>query len=443
MDGSLLLIGYFMEKIGKYKIIKELGHGATSTVFLALDPGTNQQVAIKLFNLAVLLDNDRAKAFRKLLVSEASLAGKLSHPHIVKIYDAVMDDGEANYIVMEYVEGESLEKLAEVDHLLPLSSISELIYKCCKALEYAQYQGVIHRDIKPANIMICGDHDIKISDFGSALIESQQTTQVSGVGSPAYMSPEQIREQMLTHQTDIYSLAVTMYRLLTGKLPYDARNNYSMIYQIMNMEPPPPSTFRPEIPHTLDKIVMRAMHKDTAQRYQTWDEFARDLVGFFSNKPLPQEAKVDTEKFDTLRSLLFFKNFSDVELWEVLRISEWCKVKSEELIFSDGEEGQTLFVLAQGTVKVLKQGRLLNLLHQGDCFGEMANFTERKFTRTTDVVAKTDATLIEIKLTVLEKTSAECRYQFSDSFLRMLVKRLSVANTRISHLLGEHGDSVE
>ena len=238
-----------MKTIGKYKIIKALGAGATSTVFLANDPTSNEQVAIKLFNLDVLLDNDRAKAFRKLLVSEASLAGKLSHPNIVKIHDAVME-GEQNYIVMEYVDGESLEKLAGVDHLLPLSSIAELIYKCCKALEYAQYQGVIHRDIKPANIMTFGDHDIKISDFGSALITSEQTTQVSGVGSPAYMSPEQIREQMLTHQTDIYSLAVTMYRLLTGKLPFDARNNYSMIYQIMNIEPPPPSTFRPEIPHT-------------------------------------------------------------------------------------------------------------------------------------------------------------------------------------------------
>ena len=431
-----------MDNIGKYKIIRELGHGATSTVFLALDPDTMQRVAIKLFNLDVLLDNDRAKAFRKLLLSEASLAGKLSHPHIVKIYDAVMD-GDVNYIVMEYFEGESLEKMAEVDHLLPLSSISEIIYKCCKALEYAQYQGVIHRDIKPANILICGDHDIKISDFGSALIESQQTTQVSGVGSPAYMSPEQIREQILTHQTDIYSLAVTMYKLLTGRLPFEARNNYSMIYQIMNIEPPPPSTFRPEIPHSLDKIVMRAMHKDIAQRYQTWDEFARDLVGFFSNKLLPQEAKVDTEKFDTLRSLAFFKNFSDVELWEVLRISEWRKVEKDETIFSDGEEGQTLFVLAHGTVKVLKQGRLLNLLHQGECFGEMANFAERKFTRTTDVAAKTNATLIEIKLKVLEKTSAECRYQFSDSFLRTLVKRLTVANTRISHLLAEHGVHAE
>lgn len=431
-----------METIGKYKISRELGHGATSTVYLATDPDSNQQVAVKLFNLDVLVDNDRAKAFRKLLLSEASLAGKLSHPHIVKIYEAVMD-GDVNYMVMEYVEGESLEKLAEVDHLLSLGSIAEIVYKCCKALEYAQYQGVIHRDIKPANVMICGDHDIKISDFGSALIQSQQTTQVSGVGSPAYMSPEQIREQVLTHQTDIYSLSVTMYRLLTGRLPFDARNNYSMIYQIMNIEPPPPSTFRPEIPPALDQIVMRAMQKDIAQRYQTWDEFARDLVGFFSNKSMPPEENVDTEKFDTLRALAFFKNFSDVEIWEVLRISEWRKVAKDEIVFSDGDEGDSLFVLAHGTVKVLKQGRLLNLLHKGDCFGEMANFAEKQSTRTTDVYAKTAVTLIEIKITVLEKTSAECRYQFSDALLRLLVKRLNVANTRISHLLAEHGEQAE
>jgi serine/threonine protein kinase len=333
--------------------------------------------------------------------------------------------------------------MSEVDHLLSLSSISELIYKCCKALEYAQYQGVIHRDIKPANIMICGDHDIKISDFGSALIANNQTTQVSGVGSPAYMSPEQIREQLLTHQTDIYSLAVTMYKMLTGKLPFDARNNYSMIYQIMNIEPPPPSTFRPEIPHALDKIVMRAMSKDVAQRYQTWDEFSRDLVGFFSNKRAVQEDKVDTEKFDTLRELAFFKNFSDVELWEVLRIGEWRKVGKDEVVFNDGDAGDSMLVIAHGTVKVLKQGRLLNLLHQGDCFGEMANFAEKKSTRTSDVIVKTAVTLLDIKIKVLEKTSAECRYQFSDALLRLLVKRLNVANTRISHLLAEHGDMAE
>ncbi len=243
-----------MENIGKYQIVKELGRGATSVVYLALDPFNNQQVAIKLFNFDKLHDSSTAKIYRKLLLTEASLAGKLSHPHIVKIHDAMMD-GDVNYIVMEYVEGETLERIAEVDNLLSLSRTAEIVYKCCKALEYAQYQGVIHRDIKPANILLRGESDIKISDFGAAMLDSQQSTQVSGVGSPAYMSPEQIKEQVLNHQTDIFSLGVTMYRMLTGRLPYDAANNYSMIYQIMNIEPPPPSTFRPEIPKELDAIV--------------------------------------------------------------------------------------------------------------------------------------------------------------------------------------------
>jgi serine/threonine protein kinase len=425
-----------MKSIGKYEIVKELGHGATSTVYLALDPFNNQQVALKLFNFDKLRDSSTSKIFRKLLLTEASLAGKLSHPHIVKIYDAVMD-GEVNYIVMEYVEGETLERIAEVDNLLTLSRAAEIVYKCCKALEYAQYQGVIHRDIKPANILLRGESDIKISDFGAAMLESQQTTQVTGVGSPAYMSPEQIKEQVLSHQTDIYSLGVTMYRMLTGKLPFDAVNNYSMIYQIINIEPPPPSTFRPEIPKELDAIVLRAMCKDATQRYQTWDEFARDLVAFISDSVAPQDEIFDTEKFDTVRSLAFFKNFSDVELWEVLRISEWHKFHPDMRIITEGEAERNFYILAQGTVKVLKQERLLSLLHKGECFGEMAHLSEKDAKRTTDVVAKTDVTLIEIDPEVLSKASQGCRYQFSDAFLRMLVKRLAVANTRVSHLLSD------
>jgi serine/threonine protein kinase len=425
-----------MKNIGKYEIVKELGRGATSTVYLALDPFSNQQVALKLFNFETLRDSSTAKVFRKLLLTEASLAGKLSHPHIVKIYDAVME-GDVNYMVMEYVEGETLERCAEVDNLLTLSRAAEIIYKCCKALEYAQYQGVIHRDIKPANILIRGESDIKISDFGAAVIESQQTTQVSGVGSPAYMSPEQIKEQVLTHQTDIYSLGVTMYRMLTGRLPFDAANNYSMIYQIMNIEPPPPSTFRPEIPPELDAIVLRAMCKDKAHRYQTWDEFARDLVAFISYNVEPQAEIFDTEKFDTVRSLSFFKSFNDVELWEVLRISEWHKFHPDERIITEGDPGRHFYILAQGTVKILKQGRLLSLLHKGECFGEMAHLSEKDSKRTTDVVTKTDITLIEIDPEVLAKATQGCRYQFSDAFLRMLVKRLAVANTRISHLLSD------
>ena len=141
-----------MDKIGKYEVVRELGAGATSTVYLANDPFSKQQVAIKLINLKALNDPHRTKIFRKLLMTEASLAGKLTHPHIVKILDAAMEE-DINYIVMEYVEGSTLERYAEVENLLPISTIAEITYKCCKALEYAQNQGVIHRDIKLANIL--------------------------------------------------------------------------------------------------------------------------------------------------------------------------------------------------------------------------------------------------------------------------------------------------
>jgi len=265
------------QKIGKYEIISELGKGATSAVYRAYDPFQNRQVAIKVVFPEALGDQEYGRRYRKLFVTEASLAGKLSHPHIAAIYDAVAGE-EASYIVMEYVDGSTLEQYTHHDSLLPVQRIVEIVFKCAKALEYASNQGVIHRDIKPANILLAGETDIKVSDFGAALTQAAETTQVSGIGSPAYMSPEQVKEQQLSHQTDIFSLGVVMYQLLTGRLPFQGANNYSMIYQIINVDPPPPIEVRPDIPPRIDAIVMRALQKDTARRYQTWDEFAHDLA---------------------------------------------------------------------------------------------------------------------------------------------------------------------
>jgi len=423
-----------MDIIGKYEIIRELGKGGTSTVYLALDPFNNQQVALKLFNFDKNPDPGLAKTHRKLLLTEASLVGKLSHPHIVKVFDAMLE-GPVNFMVMEYVEGETLAHYTDVSRLLPFGTISEIIYKCCKALEYAEQQGVIHRDIKPANILLKGQSDIKISDFGSAMVLSQQTTQVVGVGSPAYMSPEQIDEQVLTHQTDIYSLGVTMYQLLTGKLPFEGANNYSLLYQIMNVEPQPVGKFRPGIPQELEAIVVRAMKKDMTQRYQTWNEFAQDLVSFYSKDVETHTDILDMEKFDILRALAFFKDFSDVELWEVLRISEWRKVPMGKHILHEGGLGKEFFILGHGTVKIIKRGLLLSVLNKGDCFGEMAHLSERNFTRTTDVVASSNVTLIEINPEILERATPGCQFQIDAAFLRLLVNRLDAANTRISNLL--------
>ncbi len=431
-----------VEKIGKYEIIKELGKGATSSVYQAYDPFQGRQVAIKVVFPEALGDKEHGKRYRKLFIAEASLAGKLSHPHIVAIYDAVADD-EASYIVMEYVDGTTLEQYTRHDSLLPFRRIVEIIYKCARALEYASRQGVIHRDIKPANILLSGESDIKISDFGAALTMAGETTQVSGVGSPAYMSPEQVRELPLTYQTDIFSLGVVMFQLLTGRLPFQGANNYSMIYQIINAEPPRSILVRPDIPPRIDAIVMRALAKDTGSRYQTWEEFAHDLATALGTaEKREQGGFAESEKFDTLRQLEFFHQFSDVELWEVLRLATWYKRPPDTVLIQENDIGSSFFILVSGEVKVVKQERLLNVLKPGECFGEMAYLGKQKFQRSASIVALSEIAVIEVRAETLAKASDLCRHHFHGAFLELLVDRLAIANVRLSELLTDRNVSI-
>ncbi len=423
-----------IQKIGKYQILGELGKGATSAVYLGMDPFANRKVAVKVVEREVLGDKEHGKRFRKLFLTEASLAGKLSHPHIAAIYDAVADE-EGSYIVMEYVDGGTLEQYTKHDSLLPINKIVEIIFKCCKALDYAHRHGVIHRDIKPANILLAKDTDIKISDFGAALTTAAETTQVSGIGSPAYMSPEQVQEQQLTHQTDIFSLGVVMYQLLTGSLPFKATNNYSMVFQIINVDPPPPSIFRPEVPTRVDQIVKKTLQKRLETRYQTWDELAQDLVRVFNNLQTPEQPVPDTEKFNTLRRLEFFRNFTDVDIWQVLHISNWNRIAAGTSLIREGETGTSFFILASGEVKVTKSDRVLNVLKAGECFGEMAYLGRREFKRSASVASISEITVIEIKADALNAATESCRHQFTAAFLELLVTRLESADVRLSQLL--------
>jgi len=430
-----------LEKVGKYEIIKEIGKGATSAVYQAYDPFQNRQVAIKVVFPEALGDKEHGRRYKKLFVTEASLAGKLSHPHIVAIYDAAADE-DGNYIIMEYVDGTTLEQYTRGDNLLPIQKIVEIAYKCARALEYASRQGVIHRDIKPANILLTGEADIKISDFGAALTMAAETTQVSGIGSPAYMSPEQVKEQPLTYQTDIFSLGVVMFQLLAGRLPFKGANNYSMIYQIINVEPPRLIEVRPDIPPRVDAIVMRALQKETARRYQTWDEMAHDLATALGNEEKREQGFAESEKFDTLRKLDFFRQFSDVELWEVLRLATWHKEPREAVLIQENDIGSSFFILVAGEVKVVKQDRLLNVLKAGECFGEMAYLGKQKFQRSASIVALSDIAVIEIRAETLSKASDLCRHHFHGAFLELLVDRLAMANLRLSQLLADRNVSV-
>src|SRR5438046_1125971 len=255
------------EHLGKYPIVREIGSGATSRVYLARDPFADRDVAIKVFLFDEHIKPQTERMMHKAFLAEAALAGKLSHPHIVEILDAVVEP-EHSYLVMEYVPGTTLEAHSDVTSLLPLSKVIEIIFKCIRALEYAFQHGVIHRDIKPGNILLSQSGDTKVSDFGASFQQrhGQETTQITGVGSPAYMSPEQIRMEDITHQTDIYSLGVVMYRLLTGRLPYEATTQAGLSYAILNSVPARPATLRSDLPPLLDQIVMKAIEKDPSGR---------------------------------------------------------------------------------------------------------------------------------------------------------------------------------
>ncbi|MGH8729731.1 MAG: protein kinase domain-containing protein [Burkholderiales bacterium] len=419
-------------RIGKYPILRELGKGSTSRVYLARDPFAEREVAIKVFSARLKgSETQEAKRFRKVYANEASLVRKLHHPHIAAIYDAAAE-GDIKYIVVEYVAGGTLADHCNPDSLLPIEKAIEIIFKCTRALNYALQQGVVHRDIKPANILISHDTDIKITDFGLAVHEERfNTTQLIGVGSPAYMSPEQIREQALTHQTDIYSLGVVMYQMLTGKLPFTANNNAGLTYMILNEDPEPPRSVRPDVPETLEKIMLKAMQKKPAERYQTWLEFAKDLTGAAGSLKVAGEES-DTRKFNAIKRLTFFRDFADAETWEVLRISNFRRVYKDAVIVREGDRGDCFFFIAEGGVKVTRAGTLLSLLNAGDCFGEMLYFAQTSALRTTTIAAVADSLLIEVKASALQSASEGCQVEFNKAFIRILTERLSSAHERIA-----------
>ena len=424
-----------LTQIGKYPVLRKLGEGATSEVYLCHDPFSDRDVAIKVAFTETFDDRERGKLYRKLFLTEASLAGKLQHPHICEIYDAVAEE-KLHYIVMEYVDGGTLEKFCRTEMLLPVDRIVEIIFKCTRALEFAHKAGVTHRDIKPANILYTGETDVKITDFGAALIAtSRDTTQVSAIGSPAYMSPEQVKEHALDHQTDIYSMGVVMYHLLTGRLPFNAANNFSLIYQITNVEADAPTTFRPEIPEAVEAIVRHAMAKDLKERYRQWEDFSLDLAeAFRAQHQGAHKAQefADSDKFETLRKLPFFELFSDAELWEVARMSSWRHAAMGELLMKEGEAGDFFCVLAEGQVKVTKKGKLLNLLRSGEPFGEMAYLSKGEHLRGADVSVVHDADIISVPTQKLAQASDACRHKFDRAFMEILVERLSMANLRLS-----------
>jgi len=264
--------------LGRYEIVKELGRGAMGIVYLGRDPKINRTVAVKTLSLDEEgMDEEDRKSVKERFFREAESAGRLSHPNIVTIYDAG-EDHDLSYIAMELLDGVDLKDHCQKDKLMDPAEIMELVAKVAGALDYAHQQGIVHRDIKPANIMKLKDGTIKVTDFGIARITASSKTQTGVVmGTPSYMSPEQLMGKKVDGRSDLFSLSVVLYEMLTGRKPFEAETVTTLMYKIANEAPPSPTIYKQDLPPEVLRIIERGLEKDIEKRYQRGNEIAADL----------------------------------------------------------------------------------------------------------------------------------------------------------------------
>jgi len=259
---------------GRYRVIEPIGKGAMGMVYKGLDPAIDRPIALKTIRLDSIADQAELSELRERLNREAKAAGKLSHPNIVTIYD-VGEEGALQYIAMEFLNGRTLESLIREGHKWDYKTICKIMIQTADALDFAHEHGIVHRDVKPANIMILENDRVKVMDFGIARFDSSNMTQ-SGValGTPNYISPEQLKGQPVDRRSDIFSQGVVFYELLTGERPFKGDTISALIYSILHTSPPPPSELNLDVPRIFDKIIAKALVKDPDMRFQTARELA-------------------------------------------------------------------------------------------------------------------------------------------------------------------------
>jgi len=419
-------------QVGKYDVQKLLGKGATGTVYLAKDTFSGKEVALKTIEPEVFRDPEFGTVYRSQFLNEASLAGKLRHPHIVAILDAVVEEN-SGYIAMEIVTGGDLAQFVKPDSLLPVEDVLQIGFKCCGALDYAFNQGIVHRDIKPANIMIVQGTDVKIADFGAAFLRKTQAVQTAAMGSPFYMSPEQIEGKELTLHSDMYSLGVVLYELLTGKRPFVADTLEALVKKILQENPAPPSSLRKGLPKDIDMAMLRLLGKKPEHRFATWAELAVELSRLGS-LVLPPGAIPDSEKFVALKRVPTLAGLSDAEIWELARAARWSRVEKAKNIIREGEPGQSFFFAAKGEVKIVRQNRLLNMVSTGEFFGEMAYIWGGELPRHATADAMTDLLLAEFEPAAVAQMSPGAQLQVVKSLTRNVIDRLALANARLANV---------
>ena len=411
--------------VGRYEIIGRLGKGSMGVVYLGRDPYIDRKVGVKISQPSSNVLTEQAGKYRERFFLEAQSAGRLMHNNIVAIYDAGMYK-DFCYITMEYIDGPTLVKYCKKDSLLPVHKAIEIIYTASKALDFAHKQGVIHRDIKPSNIMMTKGGDLKITDFGIAHIKTQNRASKGIIGSPSYMSPEQVKEEPIDDKSDIFSLGCVLYELLTGEKAFFGDNYFSVLYKITNDEPVPVQSIRPELPEVLDKIAKKALAKDPLLRYQNCMDFAYDLRVALRGLRGETRGEKTEDLADYINNVPFFENFTKEQVQEIMNASQVLKVKKGQVVLTEGEIDDSFFIILSGSVAVKRTEKNIATIKRGDCFGEMAYLQGQS--RMATILAETDCILLKISGTLLDKSSEAIQLLFQKNFAMTLVKRLSKTN---------------
>jgi serine/threonine protein kinase len=411
------------KKLGRYTILGVAGRGGMGTVYIGHDPVIDRKVAVKVYTASEV--EHGSEAAQKMFLNEAQVVGALDHPNILRIYDAGNFNGRP-YIAMEYVEGlRTLGQYRKPDALLPMENVIRVVQQCAQALDYAHRNDVTHRDIKPDNIMLTVDDEVKIVDFGVAEHKRKRKRSNDSsmtVGTPTYMSPEQINGEALAGQSDIYSLGVILYQLLTGSVPFKAPGVAALFALIAKNDPKPVRALRADIPIELEAIVSRAIAKSLHERYKTGEEMAADLAAIHQQVARAGVALSPEEQFDTARELDFFHTFSEAELKQVLGATTWEHFRAGECLVKEGTKEKALYILVLGEVSVMIDDCTVCTLTTGDCVGELAYFSDGCHTST--VMARNNVSAMKFEMPISKWGSIPVQTRFNGAFQKLLVERL-------------------
>ena len=394
-------------KVGKYQLLELIGSGTCGMVYRAYDAILSRDVAIKISQVGTLdQQSGKMPGAQKAFITETLSAGRLAHPNIVSVYDAGID-GALNYLVMEYVEGVSLKQYGRGKDQLSPHRVVSVIADVCKAIDFSHQKGIVHRDIKPANIMIANNGSVKLLDFGIAISTTADEAAGTGrptLGTPHYVSPEQISGAELGPRSDIYSLGTVLFEMLTGQSVFKATKVKELFNAVLNDPAPLLRSVRGDLPVELEQVISRCLAKNPRKRYSSGAEMAEALADVLERMAPPDMVSAElTSWLPVLSELKFFSGFSERKVACFASVSKIARFSSGTIALGKDTLDNHLYVIIEGVASIGGQNGLSAVIGPGDCFGEAGFLRGDK--SDSDIEVMTDIVALKVKAADVQSLS--------------------------------------